>query len=138
MLYAKEVFGCTQNNILNVSISRREISQLAGTSEEQSVRSLTELEKEKIIAKVVRKIKILSNEKLQKFYDEVKMDIGFRADIIIENKVIVEIKSIEAIAPVHNKTLLTYLKLTNLKLGLLVNFNVNLIKDGITRIVNNL
>jgi len=71
-------------------------------------------------------------------YDEVKMDIGFRADIIVENKVIVEIKSIEAIAPVHPKTLLTYLKLTELKLGLLVNFNVSLIKDGITRIVNNL
>jgi len=71
-------------------------------------------------------------------YDEVKMDIGFRADIIVENKVIVEIKSIEAIAPVHQKTLLTYLKLTDLKLGLLVNFNVNLIKYGITRIVNNL
>ena len=71
-------------------------------------------------------------------YDEVKMDIGFRADIIVENKIIVEIKSIEAIAPVHQKTLLTYLKLTDLKLGLLVNFNVNLIKDGITRIVNNL
>lgn len=71
-------------------------------------------------------------------YDEVKMDIGFRADIIVENKVIVEIKSIEAIAPVHPKTLLTYLKLTELKLGLLVNFNVSLIKYGITRIVNNL
>jgi GxxExxY protein len=71
-------------------------------------------------------------------YEGVKMDIGFRADIIVEDKVIVEIKSIEAIAPVHHKTLLTYLKLTNIKLGLLVNFNVDLIKDGITRIVNNL
>jgi GxxExxY protein len=66
------------------------------------------------------------------------MDLGFRVDIIVENKVIVEIKSIEAIAPVHHKQLLTYLKLSNLKLGLLVNFNVELIKDGIKRIVNNL
>ena len=66
------------------------------------------------------------------------MDLGFRSDIIVENKVIVEIKSIEAVAPVHHKVLLTYLRLTNLKLGLLVNFNVELIKDGITRIVNNL
>lgn len=71
-------------------------------------------------------------------YEAVKMDIGFRADIKVEGKVIIEIKSVEAIAPVHNKQLLTYLRLTGLKLGLLVNFNVPLIKEGITRIVNNL
>ena len=67
-----------------------------------------------------------------------KMDIGFRADIIAESKVIVELKSVENIMPVHKKQLLTYLKLTGMKLGLLVNFNVELIKNGITRIVNNL
>ena len=66
------------------------------------------------------------------------MEQGFRADLIIDNKVIIEIKSVEAIAPVHPKQLLTYLRLTNLKLGLLINFNEVLIKDGITRIVNNL
>ncbi len=71
-------------------------------------------------------------------YNEIKMDIGFRADIIVEDKVIIEIKSAEMLAPVHHKQLLTYLKLTDKKLGLLVNFNVNLVKDGITRIVNNL
>ena len=71
-------------------------------------------------------------------YEEVKMDIGFRADLVIERKVIIELKSVEKILPVHKKQLLTYLKLTGLKLGLLVNFNVALIKDGITRIVNNL
>ena len=71
-------------------------------------------------------------------YDYVKMEIGFRADVIVENKVIVEIKSVELFAPVHSKILLTYLKLTTIKLGLLVNFNVNLVKDGIVRIVNNL
>ena len=71
-------------------------------------------------------------------YDNIKMELGFRADIIIENKVIIELKSIEAIAPVHTKQLLTYLKLTGIKLGLLVNFNEALIKDGIKRIVNNL
>jgi GxxExxY protein len=65
------------------------------------------------------------------------MEAGFRADFIIENKVIIELKSIEALAPVHYKQVLTYLKLSNLKLGLLVNFNVDLIKDGIHRIVNN-
>jgi GxxExxY protein len=66
------------------------------------------------------------------------MDAGFRADMIIDNKVILELKSIEALAPVHYKQVLTYLKLTNLKQGLLINFNVNLIKDGIHRIVNKL
>ena len=71
-------------------------------------------------------------------HDQIKMDIGFRADIIIDNKVILELKSIEALAPVHFKQLLTYLKLTDIKLGLLINFNVNLIKDGIHRIVNKL
>lgn len=71
-------------------------------------------------------------------YDEIKMDLGFRADLIVGDKVILELKSVENILPVHKKQLLTYLKLTNLKLGLLINFNVALIKDGITRIVNNL
>lgn len=72
------------------------------------------------------------------FYDSVKMDVGFRADIFIEDKVIIEVKSVETLIPVHHKTLLTYLRLTNTKLGLLVNFNVSLVKNGITRIVNNL
>ncbi|RPH32018.1 MAG: GxxExxY protein [Bacteroidales bacterium] len=71
-------------------------------------------------------------------YENIKLDLGFRADIIVEEKVIVELKSVESIMAVHPKQLLTYLKLTNIKLGLLVNFNVVLIKDGITRIVNNL
>ncbi|MCB0515042.1 MAG: GxxExxY protein [Chitinophagales bacterium] len=72
------------------------------------------------------------------FYDNLKMDLGFRADLIVEKKVIVEIKSIETVAPVHQKQLLTYLKITGLKLGILVNFNEVLIKNGIQRIVNKL
>ena len=71
-------------------------------------------------------------------YEGVKMDLGFRADIIVENLVIIEIKSIEAIAPVHQKQLLTYLRRTGLKLGLRINFNEALIKDGIQRIVKKL
>lgn len=63
---------------------------------------------------------------------------GFRSDLIVENKVIVELKSAQAVAPVHKKQLLTYLKLTDLRLGLLINFNETLIKNGITRIVNRL
>lgn len=72
------------------------------------------------------------------FWKDIKMDIGFRADLIVENKVVVELKSVEMIAPVHPKKLLTYLRLTKLKLGLLINFNEALIKDGITRVVNGL
>lgn len=71
-------------------------------------------------------------------HEAIKMDIGFRADVIIDNKVVIELKSIEALAPVHYKQVLTYLKLTNCKLGLLINFNVALIRDGIQRIANKL
>ena len=72
------------------------------------------------------------------FYKSLEMNIGFRADLIVENKVIVELKSVERIAPVHPKQLLTYLKISEMKLGLLINFNEALIKNGITRIVNRL
>lgn len=72
------------------------------------------------------------------YWDNAKMEIGFRADLIVENKVIIEIKSVEAIAPVHPKQLLTYLRLTDLKLGLLINFNEKQIRTGITRVVNGL
>lgn len=71
-------------------------------------------------------------------YKEVKQDIGFRLDILVEKKVIVEIKAQELLAPVNYSQLLTYLRLTNLKLGLLLNFHVRLMKEGIHRIVNNL
>lgn len=72
------------------------------------------------------------------FYDEVKMDVGFRMDILVENKVIIEVKSIENLAAVHHKQVLTYLKLADLKLGLLINFNVAEINNGIFRKINGL
>ena len=65
-------------------------------------------------------------------------DNAFRADVVVENKVILELKAVEKIDKIHQKQLLTYLKLTGLKLGLLINFNVPLIKDGIQRIANNM
>lgn len=71
-------------------------------------------------------------------YENVKLDVGYRADIIVHNKVIIEVKAVEALAPVHKMQLLTYLKLTDLKLGLLINFNTDLLKDNIKRLVNNL
>lgn len=66
-------------------------------------------------------------------YEDVVLDVGFRADIIMENKLIIELKSVENIVKVHHKTVLTYMKLTDIKLALLINFNVNLIKEGIHR-----
>lgn len=72
------------------------------------------------------------------YWKDIKMDLGFRPDIIVEKKVIVELKSVDLIAKSYPKILLTYLRLTNIKLGLLINFNEALLKDGITRIVNNL
>jgi GxxExxY protein len=71
-------------------------------------------------------------------FEEVKMDCGYRADLKVENKVIVEAKSIDALADVHVARTLTYLKFANCKLGLLINFNVILLKNGIRRVVNNL
>jgi GxxExxY protein len=66
-------------------------------------------------------------------YDNIVLDVGFRADIIMENKLVVEIKSTERLEKVHHKTVLTYLKLAGIKLAILVNFNANLIKEGIHR-----
>jgi len=71
-------------------------------------------------------------------YKEVKQDIGFRLDLLVEDKVIVELKSVESILPVHFAQTLTYLKLCDKKLGLLINFNERLLKNGIHRIVNRL
>lgn len=89
-----------------------------------------ELKKENLECQKQRGIPVIHNG--------IKMDLGFRADIIVENKVIIEIKSADALAPVHFKQLLTYLRITELKLGILVNFNEALIKDGLRRVVNNL
>lgn len=71
-------------------------------------------------------------------YKEVKQDVGYRIDLLVENTIIVELKSIENLAPVHFAQTLTYLKLANKKLALLINFNTKLLRDGIHRIVNGL
>ncbi len=71
-------------------------------------------------------------------YKDIKQDVGYRLDILVEGKVIVEVKSIAELAPVHFAQTLTYLKLSDKKLGLLINFNTFQIKDGIHRVVNNL
>lgn len=75
---------------------------------------------------------------LPMIYDTIQMDVGYRIDLMVNSLVIVEIKSVETLNDVHHKQLLTYLKLSDKKLGLLMNFNVASMKDGIVRIVNNL
>ena len=71
-------------------------------------------------------------------YKDVKQEIGYRIDLLVDNKVIIELKAVEQLASVHFSQVLTYLKLSNLKLGLLLNFNARTLKDNIHRIVNNL
>jgi GxxExxY protein len=85
-----------------------------------------------------RGLRVTREQPIPVTYDEVRFAIGFRADLIVEDKVIVELKSVETVAPVHYKQLLTYLRLADKRLGLLINFSVPLIKDGITRVVNSL
>ena len=85
-----------------------------------------------------RGLLVIQQVGLPVYYEDIKLELGFRVDLIVGEKVIIEIKSVEALAPVHRKQLLTYLRLMNLRLGLLLNFNVELMKDGIQRVVNGL
>ena len=85
-----------------------------------------------------RGLRVAQQVGLPVHYEEVKLELGFRVDLIVNDKVIIEVKSVEALAPVHKKQLLTYLRLMDLRLGLLINFHVELIKDGIQRVVNRL
>lgn len=85
-----------------------------------------------------RGLKVEKEVPIPVIWEGVQMDVGFRADLIVENKVIVELKSIEEVARVHKKILLTYLRVADRRLGLLINFGAELIKDGTFRVVNNL
>lgn len=71
-------------------------------------------------------------------YEEVNLEVGYRIDLLLEKKLIIEVKSVENLNEIHLAQLITYLKLSNCKLGMLINFNVTLIKNGIRRVVNNL
>ena len=81
-------------------------------------------------------IKVEKQMALPLIYEEVKLDIGYRIDLIVENKLIIEIKSVEALNDLHMAQILTYLKLSNCKLGLLINFNSVLFKNGVKRVIN--
>ena len=83
-------------------------------------------------------LKVLKEVPVPVYYNNEKLEVGFRLDLLVENKVIIEVKSVERLAKVHHKQVLTYLKLTKLKLAILVNFNVDEITSGIFRKVNDL
>jgi len=83
-------------------------------------------------------LKTVSQVPMPFIYKEVKQDVGYKLDLIVENKVVIEIKAVEKLAPVHFAQLLTYLKLSNKKLGLLINFNTKYLKNEIHWVVNNL
>jgi len=86
-----------------------------------------------------RGLVVMNQHPVPVIYDSIQFDEAFKADLIVQGKVIVELKSVEAIAPIHKRQLLTYLRLSELRLGLLIDFNVDLItKSGITRIANGL
>ncbi|MBX7171730.1 MAG: GxxExxY protein [Pyrinomonadaceae bacterium] len=81
-------------------------------------------------------LKVESQVSLPVYYDGIKLEAGYKIDVLIEDKVIVELKAVERILPIHEAQILTYLKLANKKIGLLINFNVKVLKDGITRKIN--
>jgi GxxExxY protein len=83
-------------------------------------------------------LSVASQKALPLVYESVKLECGYRVDLLVENKLIVEVKSVESLADIHLAQVLTYLRLADLRLGLLLNFNVLHMKDGIRRVVNNL
>ena len=85
-----------------------------------------------------RGLRVMSKEPVPVVWEEVRLDLAFEADLIVEDVVVVELKSVEEVARVHMKQLLTYLRLTNCRLGLLINFGVEYISDGVSRVVNGL
>ena len=101
---------------------------------------LLEAAYEALLARELEKrgLRVVCQHPVPLIYDGVELEVAFRADMIVEDKVIVELKSLEATAPVHKKQVITYLRLTGLRLGLLINFGEALIKNGITRLVNDL
>lgn len=86
----------------------------------------------------LRKIPHVCQKKMPIFYKGVEIDCGYRIDVLADERVVVELKAVERILPIHEAQLLTYLKLSGLSLGLLINFNVTVLKDGIRRLANNL
>ena len=124
----------TENEISKIIIGRAiEVHKLLGPGLLESAYS------ECLLYELLNSGLIVEKEKpMPIIYKEIKLDHGYRMDLLVENKVVIEIKTLDAVLPVHEAQILTYLRLGNYKLGLLINFNVALLKDGIRRFVNNL
>jgi GxxExxY protein len=84
----------------------------------------------------MRGLRVEQQKPLPLVYDQVKLECGYRIDLLVEGSVVVEVKSVDALAPIHEAQIITYLKLSGCKLGLLINFNVPAVKDGIHRFIN--
>lgn len=127
------------NNIEQVNALTSQIIEAAIKVHNELGPGLFESVYEEVLAYelIKRKLAIDRQKTIPVFYEQIKMEVGFRADLIVGSSVLVEIKSIDCIAPVHKKQVLTYLRLTGLKIGLLLNFNEELLKNGITRLINN-
>jgi GxxExxY protein len=127
------------NNRTENDISR-EIVDAALHIHQELGPGLLETVYETILARelTLRDLHVVRQQPIPIIYDNVRFDEGFRADLIVEEKIIIELKSVEQIAPVHKKQLLTYLRLSDKRLGLLINFGEALVKDGIHRVVNHL
>ncbi|MCF8461728.1 MAG: GxxExxY protein [Flavobacteriales bacterium] len=120
--FAKEVIGCA------ISVHRNLGPGLLENAYQQCLEY--ELKKQGLNIEVEKPMPLI--------YDEIKMDCGYRVDILVENKLILELKAVETLNDVHLAQTLTYLKLSGCKLGLLINFNVSILKNGIKRVVNGL
>jgi GxxExxY protein len=83
-----------------------------------------------------RGLRIEQQKPLPLVYDQVKLDCGYRIDLLVEGAVVVEVKSVDALAPIHEAQVISYLKLSGCKVGLLINFNVLQLKDGVRRFIN--
>lgn len=127
------------------NFSRKQLNHLSGKVLEAAFRVHSQLGPgllESVYEVCLRhemEIKGIQNESqvaLPAYYGQIKINIGYRVDLLVENSILVELKSVEKVSSLHEAQLLTYLKLSRLKLGLLINFNVISLKDGVTRLVN--
>jgi GxxExxY protein len=125
----------------------KELDEITGAIVDTALKIHTELGPgllesvyEMVLARVLEKLGFqVERQKSVSFkYDEMVFDDGFRVDMLVENRVVVELKSLEKLAPVHSKQLLTYLRLMNLPVGLLINFGAGTLKEGLHRVVNRL
>jgi len=140
------MFNDLNYNAINYRIMYKDVNSITGQILDACIKIHNELGpglfesvyEEVLMYELVKKELVVQKQKaIPVIYDSIKFETRFRADIIIAGVVIIEIKSVNQLSPVHYKQLHTYLKLSNIKDGILINFNVNLIKNGVHRVFNN-